>query len=316
MNHRKLLQIATASSLLITQLNSQLPAAPGDVTLGGEVILRFRADAGGKSPEQRADAGNDRLVRLVSVPDITPAAVAVYTPWNQAPVIYVLGRKLITVDKATAAASGIGTPLDAATKWAAHLQQILPRVDVRLPNEPEPVVPADPPLTVTSNFTQLGGDPGEVILRDKLVMRLHGPQPKGMTPMERADNISAALAKALHADSSLTPADIRVDSLPPGRKIDSAFVGPPPQKVAPPVVLMIGARPIVAVDYATADAAGVKSPRLLAEGWAKNIRAAAFPPPKPAPPATVVPPATPAPAPPATITPAAPSTPAPSVPPI
>jgi len=305
MYFRKFAALAAAPALLITTLADRVAAAPGDIAIGGEVILRLRAAAGGKSPADRAADITDRLTRLVAVPDLTPADVTVFTPWNRSPVIYVLGRKLITVDKETAKASGIGTPMDVAVKWAKRLQQILPLVDYRLPNEPEPVVPPNPPLTVTGDFNKIGGDLGDVILRDKLIMRLRGPQPRGMTPAERADLMGALISHALHQTDNLQPTDIHVDPVPSGRpQVDPYFVGPLPKHPQPAVVLMVGTRPIVMVDFVQAGASGAASPKALAEGWAKNIRNVVFPPPKPTtpvsptvppvdtPPASTIPPST------------------------
>jgi len=292
MYSRKFAALVAATPVLLTAiLSERAQAAPGDIAIGGEVLLRLRAAAGGRSPEDRAADITDRLTRLVAVPDLTPADVTVFTPWNRPPVIYVLGRKLITVDTATAKASGIGKPMEVAVKWAKRLQQILPLVDYRRPNEPEPVVPANPPLTITGDFNKIGGDVGDVILRDKLVMRLRGPQPRGMTPAESADLMSGLISHALHATDNLQPSDIHVDPVPPGQpRVNPYFIGPLPQHPKSPVVLRIGARPIVLVDFVQADASGAASPKLLAEGWAKNIRNVVFPPPKPEPPASPTPP--------------------------
>jgi hypothetical protein len=292
--------------------------------------MRLRAVAGGLTPAERADSITDRLVRLVAVPDLTPADVVVYTPDHRPPVIYVLGRKLITVDTATAAASGIGTPLDTATTWAKRLQQVLPRVDIRLPSEPEPVVPVDPPLTTTSNFDAVGGSVGSVILRDKIVMRLRGPQSHGMTAAERADLLGAQLSQALHATDNLQPSDIDVVLAPPApaRKLVASVKsilhtsipagegkevgGGEAASQFPSAILMVGTREIVEVDVGDASAAGIASPKLLAESWAKNIRNVVFPPPKP----VIIPPAsaTTAPLPSPAPTPPVDTAPAPQVP--
>jgi hypothetical protein len=290
---------------------------PADVAIGGEVVMRLRSSAGGRTPAERAADITDRLTRLVAVPDLTPSDVVVYTPDHKPPVIYVLGRKLITVDDSTAVASG-AKPIDLATKWAKQLQQVLPRVDIRLPNEPEPVVPAAPPLTVTSDFNQLGGDVGDVMLHDKLVMRLRGPQPHGLTAAERADMIGAWLASAIHAIPDIAPADIKAVAVPPAPKIKTTSVSrhsrhrrkaardaessptapdtPAPAAstaTVPSAKLMVGKREIITVTPADAASTGIASPLLLAQGWAKNIRNVVFPPPKPAPPDATPQPSTP-----------------------
>ena len=121
-----------------------------DLTLGGYPVLRLRSSAGGMTPQERIDHIMDRLTPLLGVPNIHPSDIVVYLPpadshINRAPVIYALGRKLITVDSATVASAGSGgTPLMMAKKWAARLQQVLPRVNWRPPNMPETKVPAPP----------------------------------------------------------------------------------------------------------------------------------------------------------------------------
>lgn len=74
------------------------------------------------TPQERIDHITDRLTPLLGVPNIHPSDIVVYLPpadshVNRSPVIYALGRKLITVDSATvASAGGSGTPLMMAEK--------------------------------------------------------------------------------------------------------------------------------------------------------------------------------------------------------
>lgn len=281
---------------------AQSVPTPADVSIGGQVVMRLRSNAGGLSPEERAESIEDRLTRLVAVPDLKPADVVVYSPIGKSPVIYVLGRKLITVDIATAKAAGGGKPIDVAVTWAKRLQQVLPRVDIRLPNEHEPVIPANPPLTITAKFDQVGGQVGNVVLRDKIVMWLRGPQPDGMTAAERADEIGPLIAGAVHAEPDLTAADIKaitiapVQSKPVARLASNASRDKDPvraPKIAPAspppsAMLMVGTRRIITIDDADSKAAGTASPLALAQSWAKNIRNVVFPAPK-TPPAAAVP---------------------------
>ena len=307
------------------------PAAPGsfaDLTLGGYPVLRLRASAGGMTPQERIDHITDRLTPLLGIPDIRPSDVVVYLPpanshVNRSPVIYALGRKLITVDTATvASAGGGGTPLMMASKWAARLQQVLPRVNWRPSNRPETKVPAHPPLTVTQDFVKVGGMLGVVSLRGKVVLKLRGPQPGGVTAAERADLLTSRLDQLASKAGADLPDAVQVAALPDGT-----------------AVLTVGGTSLVTVTAPDARAAGFTQPLQLASGWAKNLRVALTQPP-PAPllpplpvPPTVVPgdtpapapappitvpdttvPATPAPTPPTPPTPAAPVAPTPDAP--
>lgn len=236
---------------------AQDPATSADVTLGGQVVLRLRAAAGGLTPQQRVDVITSRLSGLLSHPKITPADVVVFTPQGQAPVIYALGHRLITVDAATVQAAGGGKPLVVASQWAKRLQQILPRVNYRPSNAPEPNIPANPPLTVTADFAKVGGAVGEVTLRNKVVIRLRGPQPGGMTAAERADTITARLSQVAGKIGADATEPVKVNA-----QTDGA------------AQIAVADTPILNVEPAEAKAAGMGAPPQLAAAWAKNIRAA------------------------------------------
>lgn len=231
------------------------------LTLGGQVVLRLRAAAGGMTPQQRVDVINSRLSGLLSHPKITPADVVVYTPPGKAPVIYALGHRLITVDAATVQAAGGGKALTIATQWAKNLQQILPRVNYRPSNVPEPTIPADPPLTVTADFAQVGGAVGAVTLRNKVVIRLRGPQPGGMTAAERADIITARLARAATKTGADAANPVQVVQAPDAQTDDAAAI-------------VVGDTTVLTVEPSEATAAHMTAPEQLATVWAKNIRTA------------------------------------------
>lgn len=252
---------------------AQDAATPADVTLGGQVVLRLRAAAGGMTPQQRVDVITGRLTGLLAHPKIIPADVVVYTPAGQAPVIYALGHRLITVDAATVQAAGGGKPLVVATQWAKRLQQVLPRVNYRPSNAPEPTIPASPPLAVTADFAKVGGAVGEVTLRNKVVIRLRGPQAGGMTAAERADTITARLGQAAGKIGADATAPVQV-------------VSPPDATAGGAAQVVVAGTPILTVEPAEAKAAGMTAPQPLANAWAKNIRAALG---QPAPAAPAVP---------------------------
>lgn len=250
------------------------------LTLGGEVILTLRSSAGGLTPQQRIDVIDGRISSLLGTPHIKPSDVAVYTPVGKAPVIYALGRRLITVDAATAADAGPGRkPLDLAKTWAKKLQQILPRVNWRPSNEAEPVIPANPPLTVTSDLSKVGGNVGLVTLRDKVVCKITGPQPAGMTAQERADILSKRLQAVANKMPSITASDIAVAPVAAAKPASDTATAAKDDTAnsaaaSPTEEILFGTTPVITIDAQQATAAGYKSPELLANSWAKNMRTA------------------------------------------
>lgn len=278
-------------------LASAPPASYADLTMGGYAVLRLRGSAGGLSPAGRIGVIESRLTPLLGIPNIRPSDVVVYLPdpkshINRAPVLYALGRRLITVDPATIKAAGGGDALTVATKWARRLQQVLPRVNWRPPNVPEPKVPAHPPLLITRDFTQVGGQTGLVALRGKTIMKMRGVQPGGMTAAERGDLLTARLEMAANRPEASAPDAVKVVAGPGGT-----------------ASLSLAGMTLVSVGADDARLAGFQQPSQLANAWAKNLRAA-LPTPVPAPAPTPPAPAEAAPTPP-TPTPA-PTPPAPT----
>lgn len=291
--------------------------APADLTLGGEIILRLRADAGGLTPQQRVDTIQGRIAAILGTPNIKPADVTVYAPAKGTPVIYALGRRLLTVDAATVRAAGSAnlTPLEAASEWAKRLQQVLPRVCWRPSNAPDTIVPAHPPLLVTPDLARVGGNSGFVILRGKPILTLHGPQHGGLTAQERADILTARLERLADLPAR--------DGAVAGTDTAQAGVTVRPDGPAS-VTLLVAGQPFFSADMVEAKVAGV-TPVKLAGLWAGRIRAALHLPDPNALPAAVSAPAPsssalptavlPAPPVPAADTPPAPGAPTPVVPP-
>lgn len=242
------------------------PLGPGeaDLILGGYQVLRLRGAAGGLSPDLRVAAITDRLTPLLASPVIRPDDVQIFLPdpksrVNRYPVIYVLGRKIVTVDPMTAKTipGGPKTPLQVAKDWAARLQQVLPRVNYRAPNLPEPKVPANPPLTITSDFAQIGKQAAYATLRGKIVLALRGPQPGGLTAAERADMITSRLARLANNPAATAPDAIQVT----------------PDPASTDAALSLAGTTILTVTPADSKAAKFPSPEALAKGWAKNLLA-------------------------------------------
>lgn len=240
---------------------------PADLNLGGYAVLRLRGTAGGMTPDQRISVILSRVTPLLGNPVILPSDVVVYLPppksrYNRYPVIYALGRRLITVDPATVKAAGGGkTPLQVATLWAKRLQQVLPRVNWRPSNAPEPKIPLNPPLTVTQDFAQVGGGSAPVTLRGKVILKVRGPQLGGLTAAERADMLTARLAHLANLPTATAPDAVQAAALPTG---DAS--------------LALAGMPLISVTTQDARAAGIAQPLLLAQSWAKNLRAVLTPP--------------------------------------
>ncbi len=102
---------------------------PGEVTVGGELILRIRFSAGGMTPKERADAITMRLRTILQDPDIQPSDVVVKPIAGGEAAIYVKDQMLITVDRRHADFHKT-TPMKLGEIWAKHLREVLPKVNV------------------------------------------------------------------------------------------------------------------------------------------------------------------------------------------
>lgn len=103
---------------------------PGEVTIGGEIILRIRFSAGGMTPKQRADAITMRLRTILQDPNIQPSDIVVKPIAGGEAGIYVKDQLLVTVDKAHANLHKT-TPTVLGEVWAKHLRDVLPQVNVK-----------------------------------------------------------------------------------------------------------------------------------------------------------------------------------------
>jgi len=102
----------------------------GEVTVGGELILRIRFSAGGMTPQRRADAITRRLVNILQELDIQPSDIVVKPIGGGEAAIYVKDNLLVTVDKKHAALNNT-TPFKLGEIWAKHLREVLPQVNVK-----------------------------------------------------------------------------------------------------------------------------------------------------------------------------------------
>jgi hypothetical protein len=170
---------------------------PAMLDLAGLDVFEIHCGIGGLSPQDRVDQITSRLTPLLGVPSIPPDAVRVYDPAGGNPSIYVLGRRIVTIDPKSAALEGKETSLQLATTWANKLQYVLPQVNYRKPGQPLPDLTLHPKVMVTGNLADVGGYIGEVLIGRKIVMRLRGVQPDGLTAAERADMIRSRLYTAI-----------------------------------------------------------------------------------------------------------------------
>ncbi len=258
----EILMTAALMAALAGPAGAQTPAT---LNLGGYDVLCLRGAAGGLTPAQRVDVILSRVTPLLGSPKILPSDVVVYLPpansrVNRSPVIYALGRRIVTVDPATVNASGlVQTPIQAATLWARRLQQVLPRVNWRPSNAPDTKVPANPPLTITPDFAQVGGQTAFVTLRGKTVLALRGPQTGGLTAAERGDLLTARLERLASLPAAAAPDAVQVTL---------------PAVSGTAATLSLAGTPLLSVTAADAKAAGVLLPGTLAQSWAKNLRLA------------------------------------------
>ena len=255
-----------------------------DLHIQPAILVRFPAPAG-SDPDQAAGelaeryneilVDNQTLNRFIQPEDVViyaPAPPAGRTfrltrhtralppPKPTAYTIYVLGRKLLVIDAATAAASGGASPRSLAIRWARQLQESLPQLCWRPPSQSDPPAVADPPLIIATDLSQVGGNDGDVWFRGRKVFTLHGLQSDGKTAVDHAEALSRRLALLAARDGGVTPADqlIQVQN-------DEATGG---------VTLCLGSSALVTITPADAHAAGAASAQKLAEGWAASLRKA------------------------------------------
>jgi hypothetical protein len=105
---------------------SPAPAPPANaarVTLGDVTVLQFRVGSGGFTPEQRASKLQDRVVEILSRPDLGPKDVRV-TPGKggRSATITVGPLLFVTVTEADARATR-STPEKLAATWAANFRK-------------------------------------------------------------------------------------------------------------------------------------------------------------------------------------------------
>jgi hypothetical protein len=117
------MRIIAATLVIVVLASVAAFAVPGDVTLGGLVVLRVRYPAAGYSVAQRGDAIQSRLNEVLGMGQVAPEDVKVGL-MNKETAILVKGQLIITVDWTTARANKT-TPDKLGQIWAANLRKAL-----------------------------------------------------------------------------------------------------------------------------------------------------------------------------------------------
>ncbi len=119
------LMIAAIACAVIAVSAYPAAAAMGDVVVGGMLILRVRAEAGGMSIEQRAVLVEQRITNALSRGRPTAETITVRTV-NAQPAIFVGDILIITVD-ANHARLNSTTQQALAEIWLRNLREALPK---------------------------------------------------------------------------------------------------------------------------------------------------------------------------------------------
>lgn len=126
-------------------------AEPGEIALGGEIVMRLRVPSGKFSLEERGNLIMERLTEILGMRNLSGSDVSVRPNKRYGPTIFVRDQKLLTIDKPTAEAAGM-TPDTLAGAWAKKLAAVLPQVNVRLPGDPPVVTGKGPAVTTDSGL--------------------------------------------------------------------------------------------------------------------------------------------------------------------
>jgi hypothetical protein len=95
----------------------------GPITLGGVAVLQFRAPAGGFTPKERALQLQERVVEILSRPDLRPEDVRLVTnEGGRSVTIWVGDLPLVTATEADARANA-STPEQLAAIWAENFRR-------------------------------------------------------------------------------------------------------------------------------------------------------------------------------------------------
>lgn len=101
----------------------------GDIAVGGEFVMRIRTGAAGLTLDQRVNTVTERLVPILSMPNLSAASVhEVFHPKSVE--IWVGNHLLITTTPADAKANGLKLDQQ-ATLWVDGLKKALPELNAK-----------------------------------------------------------------------------------------------------------------------------------------------------------------------------------------
>lgn len=99
----------------------------GEIAVGGEMLMRIRVPAEGKSVKERADEITDRLPVILGLSQLKPNEISVVKASKNTAKIMVRKQLLVTVTPEDGKANGL-TTMQQAQSWLKNLRRILPRV--------------------------------------------------------------------------------------------------------------------------------------------------------------------------------------------
>ena len=122
--------------------------------------------------------------------------------------IYVMGRRFLTIDPATAKANGVSSSAALATKLARQYMQSFPRECFRPPSLPAlGNIPAKPPLQLTTNIENCVPTDvkGQVEMYGKALWNTAAIQPDGSTGPDKAAILTMKTTRVVRGVTAYTP---------------------------------------------------------------------------------------------------------------
>lgn len=120
--------------LIAGMIGSMLPSAvladdvkDGEIAVGGEMLMRIRVPAEGKSIKERADEITDRLPVILGLSALKPTEINTVKADKNTIKIMVRKNLLVTVTPEDGKANGL-TTMQQAQSWLKNLRRVLPRV--------------------------------------------------------------------------------------------------------------------------------------------------------------------------------------------
>jgi hypothetical protein len=133
--HLTLIALGLLACCFPTVARSQ-DAKDGEIAVGGEMLLRIRVSADGKTVKQRAEEITDRLPEILGDSQLRPEEIQAVKAGRNTILIMVKNRPLITVTPEDGQANGL-TAAQQARIWLRSLRRVLPTINAK-PNPTGP----------------------------------------------------------------------------------------------------------------------------------------------------------------------------------